>query len=50
MSKPKNKKSKYKQPSALHEALDIPKYTPLPTKDGTEKCHKCKEMEKDCKC
>lgn len=50
MNKPKNKKSKHKQPDALHEALDIPKYTKLEHKDGLEKCPKCKETVKDCKC
>lgn len=50
MPKPKPKKSKHKQPDALHEALDIPKYTKLKPKDGTDKCDKCKETEKDCKC
>jgi hypothetical protein len=50
MNKPKNKKSKHKQPDALHEALGIPKYEKLEHKDGTAECKKCRKTEKECKC
>lgn len=61
MSKPKSKKSKYKQPTALHEALGVPEYTPLnhgaeeygetkKDKEKGEKCPECGKLEKNCKC
>ena len=63
MSKPKNKKfkSKYKQPTQLHEALSIPEYTPIDhgeeeigevkkDKEKGEKCPSCGKLEKNCKC
>jgi len=54
MKKPsKPNKSKFKQPDAMHEALDIPKYTKMPADDGSEgegmKHEKSESKKKECK-
>jgi hypothetical protein len=49
----KQSKPKYKQPDAMHEALDIPAYKKSPVDDGAEietsRHEKSESKKKECK-